>query len=111
MTRELATSLLRLALKQAASAQTSKSSENLGALLSVLNAVTEKADTRNWQTLPYSISYARVPLKAGDNTIEMTAYSPQKARNQKEKFNFSSAKGETVFHIYHNLESIPPSPY
>jgi hypothetical protein len=111
MNRELATSLLRLALKQAAEAQTSKSSENLGALLSVLNAVTEKADTRNWQTLPYSIAYARVPLAEGDNAVELKVYSPLKSRIQKEQFKFTGEKGKTIFHIYHNLESIPPSSF
>lgn len=45
MLRELATSLMRLALKQAAEYQVRKQNENLGALVSLLNAVSEKADT------------------------------------------------------------------
>ena len=79
MLRELATSLMRLALKQTTEYEVHKKNENIGALLSVMNAFTEKTDTRNWQTLPFSISYARVPLKEGNNQIELKTYSPQKA--------------------------------
>lgn len=35
----------------------------------IAGAATEKADTRNWQTLPASISYARVPLTENGNNI------------------------------------------
>ena len=79
MLRELATSLMRLALKQTTEYEVHKKNENIGALLSVMNAFTEKTDTRNWQTLPFSIYYARVPLKEGNNQIELKTYSPQKA--------------------------------
>ena len=44
--------------------------ETIGFLVNVFNAVTEKADTRSWQSLPAQISYARVPLKEGENTIK-----------------------------------------
>lgn len=38
-------------------------------------AALEKADTRNWQSLPATISYVRIPLKEGeDNTITITRY-------------------------------------
>ena len=38
-------------------------------------AATEKADTRNWQSLPQTISYLRVPLKDGvDNKFVMKKY-------------------------------------
>ncbi len=107
MIRELSNSLMRLALKQAAEQQARNRNENLGALVSVINAVSEKADTRNWQTLPYSISYARVPLKAGDNQVKLNAYSPHKSRSTEHTFNFEVQNGQTVFHIFHSLESIP----
>lgn len=107
MLREVANSLMRLALKQAAEQQVRKQNENLGALLSVINAVSEKSDTRNWQTLPYSISYARIPLKEGVNQIKMKTYSPKRSRSEEEVFEFQAENGQTVFHIYHTLESIP----
>ncbi len=39
--------------------------------LKIFNLATEKADTRNWQSLPYSISYTRIPLQKGKNTISL----------------------------------------
>ena len=107
MLREMANSLMRLALKQAAEQQVRKKNENLGALLSVINAVSEKSDTRNWQTLPYSISYARVPLKEGVNQLKLKTFSPKKSRNEEQVFEFHAKNGQTVFHISHTLESIP----
>ena len=43
--------------------------ENLGAALGILNALTEHADTRNWQSLPNNIQYSRIPLVEGKNNI------------------------------------------
>jgi len=40
-------------------------------------AATEKADTRNWQSLPATIGYARVPLKEGENKFILRKYGPQ----------------------------------
>ena len=37
--------------------------------MNFFNTVTEKADTRNWQSLPAFVSYVRVPLQEGENTI------------------------------------------
>lgn len=106
MIRELGNSLMRLALKQATEHKARQQNENLGALLSVINAVSEKADTRNWQTLPHSISYARVPLKEGTNQLKLNTYSPLKSRMNEQVFEFQVKKGQTIFHIYHSLESI-----
>ena len=107
MFRECANSLMRLAVKQAAELQARKQNENLGALVSVINAVSEKADTRNWQTLPYSISYARIPMKEGKTQLKLNTYSPQKSRKDEKTFDFEVKKNQTLFYIYQNLESIP----
>ncbi|MES2484875.1 MAG: hypothetical protein V4581_02855 [Bacteroidota bacterium] len=41
----------------------------------IAGAATEKADTRNWQSLPATISYIRVPLVAGaDNVFTLKKY-------------------------------------
>ena len=106
MIREFMTSLLRLALKQTSEQSLSKKNANLGSLLSIVNAISEKADTRNWQTLPYIISYARIPLQVGDNTIAMDFYSPRKSQTYPEKLVFDGKKGETQFHLYYTLDSI-----
>jgi hypothetical protein len=42
----------------------------------IAGAATEKADTRNWQSLPGTIGYARIPLQEGDNTFTIKKYGP-----------------------------------
>jgi uncharacterized protein len=108
MLREFANTLLRVALKQAAELSLRHENENLGALLSIVNAATEKADTRNWQTLPHDIFYTRVPLKKGENKITLTANSYSKDKSQHE-FTFEGQPQQTVFHIFSSLESAPPA--
>jgi hypothetical protein len=76
MLREFGRSLLRFAVKQVAEQGLRRQNEGLGAILSIVNAATEKTDTRNWQTLPYSISYVRMPLDEGMNSIELVNSSP-----------------------------------
>lgn len=71
MMRELGNALLRLALKQAAEQSVRSENQDLGALVSMVNALTEKADTRNWQTLPHSISYARIPVTDEPQEIKL----------------------------------------
>ena len=107
MARELGTGLLRLALKQAQEYVVRKKNENLGALLSIANALSEKADTRNWQALPYSISYTRIPLPEGEQTLELRTYSPKRTRDSSYTFPLVVVKGQTLFHMYHSLESLP----
>lgn len=67
MVREFANSLLRVAAKKGVEYAAKKENEWLGLAVRIVNSLTEKADTRNWQTLPYSISYARIPLAPGEN--------------------------------------------
>lgn len=67
MIKELSEALVRLALKQAAAIATKKENEGVAAALSIVNAITEQADTRNWQTLPFSINYTRTFLPAGQH--------------------------------------------
>lgn len=40
--------------------------------MQLYSLLSEKADTRNWQTLPAQICYARIPLQRGENTISIT---------------------------------------
>lgn len=89
--KELATSLTRMALKkltelaaipkrdpnrkykseeEKAKVEKQEDIQELVALgLKIFNRATEKADTRNWQSLPSAIFYARVPLQIGLNKI------------------------------------------
>ncbi len=70
--REITNAATRLATKKIAEYAVREENDNLGTALSIFNALTEKADTRNWQTLPGSLNYVRIPLNPGKNTIKIT---------------------------------------
>lgn len=67
--KEMTLTVSRIALKKIAEAQLKKENEVAGALLGIASALAEKADTRNWQSLPAFISYTRIPLIKGANTV------------------------------------------
>jgi hypothetical protein len=49
-----------------------------GLLVNMINTATEKADTRNWQSLPGTIQYVRIPLQKGENQITINVMGKQK---------------------------------
>ena len=71
MMAEFTKSLVRVAIKQAAAASVRKENEGLGAALSIIGNISESADTRNWQTLPHSIYYTRIPSEVGAHNYKM----------------------------------------
>ncbi len=83
----------RFAVKQLAAAVAKKEDKSLGAAISVLNAVTEKADTRNWQLLPYSINYTRIQAPPGDYNAKFSS------DNGELTFQLPIKKGSTYFQI------------
>lgn len=93
MLKELSEALLRLAVKQVAAAQLRKENDALGSALSVVNAISEQADTRNWQTLPNTINYTRVTLPAG---LHQTTFKVEKDQL---KFNAIVKPGQTTFKV------------
>ncbi len=104
MMLEFGKGLLRAALKKTTEHTIRREDERLGALVGLINAVTEKADTRNWQTLPHSISYARIPMERGNNTVELKL-SPGHGAPATYTFKYEPAAGETLFHTFSSLES------
>ncbi len=105
---EMAKSLLRAALKKASEQQLRKENEGLGTLLGMVNAITEKADTRNWQTIPHSIYYTRVPLPAGENEVKLkTRARGNTEYNQVHNFVFDIQPHQTTFHTFFSLEMAP----
>ena len=105
MILEFGKSLLRVAIKKSAEYALRKENEGLGFLLGAFNAATEQADTRNWQTLPNSIYYARLPLKQGQNHITL-----QLDGNGQKEFDFiyEAKKGQTIFHAFRTLDTSKP---
>jgi len=45
--------------------------EGLGFGMQLYSLLSEKADTRNWQSLPAVVNYTRIPLKQGMNSITL----------------------------------------
>lgn len=104
MVEELSKGLLRAALKKATEHSVRKENDQLGALIGVVNAITEKADTRSWQTLPHSIYYSRVPLNEGANTV---TFRVRNSHPNGYTFTYTAKKGQTLFHTFSSLESKP----
>ncbi|SMO35742.1 hypothetical protein SAMN06265379_101237 [Saccharicrinis carchari] len=102
MARELANSIARLATKKALEALANQENQNIGTVLSIINAMTEKADTRNWQSLPYAIHYARIPLSEGNHQLSLQM---QGGQQESTDFTFEIQKGKTTFFTYHQLAS------
>jgi hypothetical protein len=94
MVKEMSEALIRLAIKQAAAAKLRKENDALGSTLSVINAMSEQADTRNWQTLPNTINYTRINLPVGNYQAIF-----QVEKNQL-KFKFSIKENQTTFKVF-----------
>jgi hypothetical protein len=74
MLKELGESLLRTFLKQLAVYQAEKNKKDgLALAVSLYGAISEQADTRNWQLLPAQIQYVRVPIDT--STKQLTFYA------------------------------------
>jgi hypothetical protein len=77
--KEMTKTLSRLAIKKLAEAAARPKSDDknrdekeaLATAIQVFSFVTEKADTRNWQSLPHTILYTRIPLQTGKNTLQI----------------------------------------
>ncbi len=75
---ELSTSLTRLLVKKLAEQELKKKDKTSGEILEAFNFLMEKADTRNWQSLPAEVDYVRVPLAVGAQTITIQYGGRQK---------------------------------
>ncbi len=101
--REIGDMVVRLAVKKTAEHTVRNQNETLGMLLGLVNAATERADTRNWQTLPSAIYYARIPLEEGRNTINVKLKGVH--GNTSQEFSVKSKKG-IQFLNYSTLGSV-----
>jgi len=108
---EFGKALLRFALKKLAEKKARDESEGLGAVVGLLNAVTEKADTRNWQTLPHSIYYTRTPLEQGENEVVFNPTSQIGQRfDQTHNLTIIGRENSTTFYTFSSLETSPYGP-
>ena len=104
MVWEMSRSLLRLALKKATEYTVKKENDDLGAVVGMINAITEQADTRNWQTLPHTIYYSRISLPEGEQKVKLDLKSPL-GKSQENEIAVNIKQGKTTFHTFHSLET------
>jgi uncharacterized protein len=105
MLLEVGKSLLRVAMKKASEYTLRKENQEAGALLGIVNAFTEQADTRNWQSVPHSIYYTRLRLPEGPQSVKFTTKSLTGGKpDQHFTFTFDIKPGNTVFHTFSSLE-------
>ncbi len=71
----------------------------LGTTMSIVNAATERADIRSWQTLPAEIHYQRVPLKPGPNEIRISFYNQYNQRLEEHRLRIHGDGGLEVRHM------------
>lgn len=81
--KELGEAALRLAAKKISELAIKEENEYIGVVVGLFNAINEHAETRNWQSLPNNIQYARIPLKIGENNIELHFVNQQGQSDQR----------------------------
>ena len=108
MLRELGSALLRLAVRQTTEALVRRQNNELGALLGIFGAATERADTRHWQTLPYSVHYARVSLPEGKHSFNLDLILPNGNTARSVPLSVDITARSTSFLNIHTLDAKPP---
>ena len=67
----LARAVARAVLKTQASKQADSRNDALGFVVNLAGAITDRADTRSWSTLPNEICVARLPLPPGRHQVQV----------------------------------------
>jgi uncharacterized protein len=86
--KDMSLTLSRLAVKKLAEAaarpkkddKNKDEKEALALAIQLFSLASEKADTRNWQSLPHTIYYTRIPLERGTNLLKFNASGSSGAR-------------------------------
>jgi hypothetical protein len=112
--KEMGKVLTRLAVKKSAEYVLRKSAkgngkdgkdntllEGLGIGMQLYSLLSEKADTRNWQSLPANISYTRIPLQKGNNSVTLQLKSA--GGNDETKTIEITGTGRLQFYNYSTL--------
>ncbi len=110
--KEMSLALSRMAVKKTAqmaikgkddgSKKNKELREGISAVIDLYSILSEKADTRNWQTLPSSIYYARIPLLKGKNELTIRLHD----HYGKEDTKVISVEGtrKVIFYNYASLK-------
>lgn len=105
MLKEFGVSLLRVAIKKATEYSVRQENDDLGAVIGLVNAITEQTDTRNWQTIPHSIYYGRTSLAEGQQNISLHLQGNRNGRSRDHDFVVDIKKGKTTFQTFHSLDT------
>lgn len=109
MFKEFSTSLLRVALKKASEYGVREKNDDLGAIIGIVNALTERADTRNWQTIPHTIHYTRAALPTGEQKVKLHL-NGKNTTEQEHHLTYCIQKNRTTFGAFYSLEATPGYP-
>lgn len=97
----------RLAAEAAANKKDKKGAGDAAFLITnLLTQMSEKADTRNWQTLPHSIGYARITVPAGKQSLKLSAVAKPNFQSQEQNYDVEVQSGGTVYITHHSLDYI-----
>jgi len=105
MAREIGLAIARFISKKVIESSAKSANEGLGAAVNLVNALSEKADTRNWQTLPHSIFYTKVKLSEGEHDIQLNCKGNNNLKTNNFKVNIQ--KNRMQFVAFHSIEYIP----
>jgi len=101
---------MELAVREATKNESDENKVDIGdiapAAITILNAVTEKADTRNWQTLPHSIYYTRISLPEGKHKLSLNTLGERYSNNT--EITIDIRENRTTFYVFQSLESFLP---
>ncbi len=119
MLKEISKAIVRQGVKQALIAASRAAAEaatkgdkkesagDAAALITtLLTQVSEKADTRNWQTLPHSIGIARINVHPGKHSFKFKAMAKNGFQNQEQNYEVEVQPGGTVYITHHSLDYI-----
>ncbi len=107
MLLEMGQAILRVALKKAAE-KALRDNDNQGAALAmaIYSYASEQADTRNWQTLPHSIEYARITVPEGPQELKLEVFKSKNGEKKDYQINVDVKAGNTGFFTFHTLDYI-----
>ncbi len=80
MWREFGKAILRAATKETLHQAAAKQNDYIGLFVNIANAVTEKADTRSWTSLPAYIRVADLDLDPGSYNLSYTSCNTESAK-------------------------------
>lgn len=103
--KEMTYTVSRIVLRKLAEAEVSKQNELAGLALDLAGLAVEKADTRNWQSLPSEISYVRVPLSSPETKLSLSMSGNGQTRT--DTLNIKTM-GRLQFANYETLQHLPP---